>query len=92
MFFKGVELTDENWLEKTVVPSELRKKVLHQARFKALTSIQFFQVKNKAYIHTLTESKYVWVRFRYFPKTFATIVNYPNNYELPKLGSKIRDS
>ncbi|KAF9821790.1 hypothetical protein SFRURICE_001901, partial [Spodoptera frugiperda] len=52
----GVELTDDNWLEKTVVPSELRKKVLHQARFKALTSIKFFQVKNKAYIHTLTEA------------------------------------
>ncbi|KAI5644539.1 cyclic nucleotide-binding domain-containing protein [Phthorimaea operculella] len=52
----GVELTDDNWLEKTAVPSELRKKVLHQARFKALTSIRFFQVKNKAYIHTLTES------------------------------------
>lgn len=42
-------------MEKTVVPTELRKKVLHQARFKALTSIKFFQVKNKAYIHTLTE-------------------------------------
>ncbi|KAI8420830.1 hypothetical protein MSG28_008031 [Choristoneura fumiferana] len=52
----GVELTGENWLEKTVVPSELRKKVLHQARFKALTSIRFFQVKNKAFIHTLTET------------------------------------
>ncbi|XP_041968067.1 uncharacterized protein LOC121725268 [Aricia agestis] len=52
----GVELTGENWLEKTIVPSELRKKVLHQARFKTLTSIKFFQVKNKAYIHTLTES------------------------------------
>ncbi|KAM3966948.1 uncharacterized protein ACR2FA_011829 [Aphomia sociella] len=52
----GVELTDENWLENTVVPSELRKKVLHQARFKALTSIRFFQVKNKAYIQTLTET------------------------------------
>nr|XP_034828736.1 uncharacterized protein LOC117986036 isoform X4 [Maniola hyperantus] len=52
----GVELTGENWLEKTVVPSELRKKVLHQARFKTLTSIRFFQVKNKAYIHTLTET------------------------------------
>lgn len=56
--FQGVEVTDENWLEKTIVPSELRKKVLHQARFKALTSIRFFQVKNKAYIHTLTESKF----------------------------------
>ncbi|KAF9418586.1 hypothetical protein HW555_004634, partial [Spodoptera exigua] len=56
-FYQGVELTDnDNWLEKTVVPSELRKKVLHQARFKALTSIKFFQVKNKAYIHTLTEA------------------------------------
>lgn len=53
--FQGVELTENNWLEKTVVPSELRKKVLHQARFKALTAIKFFQVKNKAYIHTLTE-------------------------------------
>ncbi|XP_047521443.1 uncharacterized protein LOC125060521 [Pieris napi] len=52
----GVELTDESWLKKTVVPAELRKKVLHQARFKTLTSIQFFQVKNKAYIHTLTET------------------------------------
>ncbi|XP_050665501.1 potassium voltage-gated channel protein eag-like [Leptidea sinapis] len=52
----GVELMDESWLKKTVVPSELRKKVLHQARFKTLTSIRFFQVKNKAYIHTLTES------------------------------------
>ncbi|XP_059058535.1 uncharacterized protein LOC131851991 isoform X1 [Achroia grisella] len=52
----GVELTDENWLENTVVPSELRKKVLHQARFKALTAIRFFQVKNKAYIQTLTET------------------------------------
>ncbi|XP_075976271.1 uncharacterized protein LOC142976664 [Anticarsia gemmatalis] len=52
----GVEVTDDNWLEKTVVPSELRKKVLHQARFKALTSIKFFQVKNKAYIQTLTET------------------------------------
>ncbi|KAG6441233.1 hypothetical protein O3G_MSEX001758 [Manduca sexta] len=52
----GVELTDENWLEKSVIPSELRKKVLHQARFKALTSITFFQVKNKAYIQTLTET------------------------------------
>ncbi|XP_045767715.1 uncharacterized protein LOC123869033 isoform X1 [Maniola jurtina] len=52
----GVELTGENWLERTVVPSELRKKVLHQARFKTLTSIRFFQVKNKAYIHTLTET------------------------------------
>ncbi|XP_045496927.1 uncharacterized protein LOC123695204 [Colias croceus] len=52
----GVELTDESWLKNTVVPSELRKKVLHQARFKTLTSIRFFQVKNKAYIHTLTES------------------------------------
>ncbi|XP_049871178.1 uncharacterized protein LOC126370383 [Pectinophora gossypiella] len=52
----GVELTGDNWLEKTIVPTELRKKVLHQARFKALTSIKFFQVKNKAYIHTLTES------------------------------------
>ncbi|CAG9579751.1 unnamed protein product [Danaus chrysippus] len=51
----GVELTGENWLEKTVIPTELRKKVLHQARFKTLTSIKFFQVKNKAYIHTLTE-------------------------------------
>ncbi|KAJ0177846.1 hypothetical protein K1T71_006719 [Dendrolimus kikuchii] len=50
------KLTDESWLEKTVVPSELRKKVLHQARFKALTSIRFFQVKNKAYIQTLTET------------------------------------
>lgn len=40
VYFQGVELTDENWLEKTVVPSELRKKVLHQARFKALTSIR----------------------------------------------------
>ncbi|XP_050349519.1 uncharacterized protein LOC126772954 [Nymphalis io] len=52
----GVELTGENWLEKTVVPYELRKKVLHQARFKTLTSIRFFQVKNKAFIHTLTET------------------------------------
>ncbi|CAH2085436.1 unnamed protein product [Euphydryas editha] len=52
----GVELTGENWLEKTVVPHELRKKVLHQARFKTLTSIRFFQVKNKAFIHTLTET------------------------------------
>ncbi|KAJ8719060.1 hypothetical protein PYW07_016616 [Mythimna separata] len=52
----GVELTDDNWLEKTVVPSELRKKVLHQARFKTLTSIKFFQVRNKAFIHTLTEA------------------------------------
>nr|XP_026485505.1 uncharacterized protein LOC113393027 isoform X2 [Vanessa tameamea] len=52
----GVELTGENWLEKTVVPYELRKKVLHQARFKTLTSIKFFQVKNKAFIHTLTET------------------------------------
>lgn len=52
-------MTDESWLEKTIVPSELRKKVLHQARFKALTSIRFFQVKNKAYIHTLTESKFI---------------------------------
>ncbi|XP_039750920.1 uncharacterized protein LOC120627130 isoform X2 [Pararge aegeria] len=52
----GVELTGENWLERTVVPSELRKKVLHQARFRTLTSIRFFQVKNKAYIHTLTET------------------------------------
>ncbi|KOB77802.1 putative tetrameric potassium-selective cyclic nucleotide gated channel [Operophtera brumata] len=52
----GVEITDENWLEKTIVPSELRKKVLHQARFRALTSIRFFQVKNKAYIHTLTDT------------------------------------
>ncbi|CAH0723678.1 unnamed protein product, partial [Brenthis ino] len=52
----GVELTGENWLERTVVPSELRKKVLHQARFKTLTSIRFFQVKNKAFIHTLTEN------------------------------------
>ncbi|XP_061704790.1 uncharacterized protein LOC133516091 isoform X3 [Cydia pomonella] len=53
---KGVELTSDNWLEKTVVPTELRKKVLHQARFKTLTSIKFFQVKNKEFIHTLTES------------------------------------
>ncbi|CAG5046525.1 unnamed protein product [Parnassius apollo] len=52
----GVELTDESWLDTTVVPTELRKKVLHQARFKALTSIKFFQVKNKAYIQTLTET------------------------------------
>ncbi|XP_028170550.1 uncharacterized protein LOC114360170 [Ostrinia furnacalis] len=52
----GVELTEENWLESTVIPSELRKKVLHQARFKALTSIRFFQVKNIAYIQTLTET------------------------------------
>ncbi|XP_063543200.1 uncharacterized protein LOC134751681 [Cydia strobilella] len=52
----GVELTSDNWLEKTVVPAELRKKVLHQARFKTLTSIKFFQVKNKEFIHTLTES------------------------------------
>ncbi|XP_072950048.1 uncharacterized protein [Epargyreus clarus] len=51
----GVELTDESWLKRTVIPNELRKKVLHQARFKTLTSIKFFQVKNKAYIHTLTE-------------------------------------
>ncbi|XP_013174089.1 PREDICTED: uncharacterized protein LOC106122580 isoform X1 [Papilio xuthus] len=50
----GVELTDQSWLDTTVVPSELRRKVLHQARFKALTSIKFFQVKNKAYIQTLT--------------------------------------
>lgn len=58
-YLKGVEITGENWLERTVVPSELRKKVLHQARFKTLTSIRFFQVKNKAFIHTLTESMYL---------------------------------
>ncbi|KAL4707314.1 hypothetical protein ACJJTC_019852 [Scirpophaga incertulas] len=52
----GVELTENNWLEETVIPSELRKKVLHQARFKTLTSITFFHVKNIAYIQTLTES------------------------------------
>ncbi|RVE53569.1 hypothetical protein evm_001710 [Chilo suppressalis] len=52
----GVEITDDNWLEKTIIPSELRKKVLHQARFKALTSVPFFQVKNIAFIQTLTES------------------------------------
>ncbi|XP_053605424.1 uncharacterized protein LOC128672350 isoform X1 [Plodia interpunctella] len=52
----GVELTEENWLEATVIPPELRKKVLHQARFRALTSICFFQVKNKEYIQTLTET------------------------------------
>ncbi|XP_068626724.1 uncharacterized protein [Battus philenor] len=51
----GVELTDQCWLDTKVVPAELRRKVLHQARFKALTSIKFFQVKNKAYIQTLTE-------------------------------------
>ncbi|CAH2040615.1 unnamed protein product, partial [Iphiclides podalirius] len=50
----GVELTDDSWLDTTVVPTELRRKVLHQARFKALTSIKFFQVKNKAYIQTLS--------------------------------------
>ncbi|CAG9122543.1 unnamed protein product [Plutella xylostella] len=51
----GAELTGDNWLEQRVIPEELRKKVLFQARFKALTSIRFFQVKNKAYIHTLAE-------------------------------------
>nr|XP_037867571.1 uncharacterized protein LOC101747086 isoform X1 [Bombyx mori] len=51
----GVELTEENWIKNSVIPSELRKKVLHQARFKVITSIRYFKVKNKAFIQSLTE-------------------------------------